>query len=459
MLMISVIVRTRNEERWIGHTLRRVLDQTVKEVEIVLVDNDSTDATVAKARQACPELELVTVSDFRPGRAINAGVGVSSGENIVLLSAHCLPVSTRWLESLLRGLDDPTVAGVYGRQIPMAFSDATDKRDLLVTFGLDRRLQRRDPFFHNANSIIRRELWERFPFDEEVRNIEDRVWGQRVIDAGYALLYEPDAAVYHYHGIHQRGPGDERARGVARVMEQLRNATEPEPEGLLRPSDLEIAAIVLARGRPGAQVDLDERLLRLTRDAALASQHVDRLLLMADTEALQERGQEMGFETPYLRPRELSKPGVRVDEVLQYTVRKLEGDGYYPDIVVSLEVTYPFRPPGLVDRLIEQLLSEGLDTAIAGSPEYRACWMKRDGSLQRVDRYTIPRSDREPLHIGLAGLGCVTYPAFLRAGTRFGPRIGILEIDDRIAPIEVRKTEDLELLDALLPAYAVAASR
>jgi CMP-N-acetylneuraminic acid synthetase len=456
--MISVVIRTRNEERWIAHSLRRIRSQSVDDLEIVLVDNDSTDTTVAKAIQVCPDLTLVSTSDFRPGRAINEGIRRSRGDLIVLLSAHCLPVSETWLEVLRRGLDDPEIAGVYGRQIPMAFSDATDKRDLLVTFGLDRRVQRRDPFFHNANSIIRRELWERYPFDEEVSNIEDRVWGQRMIDAGFALLYEPEAAVYHYHGIHQRGPGDERAEGVARVMEQLRGATEPEPEGVIRPEDLEIVAVVSARANTTGDAALDQRLLTLTGDAAFAARHLDRVLLMTDSEQLQLQGRETGFDAPYRRPPELSDPGVRADEVLRYTLGCLEQDGYYPDVVVPLEITFPFRPSGLIDELIEQLLREGLDTAIAGFPEYRACWMRTDGHLQRVDRHAVPRGEREPLHIGLASLGCATYPAYIRRGTRFGTTIGILEIDDPVATVEIRTAGDAELLDALLPAYQHLAS-
>ena len=70
------------------------------------------------------------------------------------------------------------VAGVYGRQQPMSFSSDNDKRDLVTVFGLDKKTQKKDPFFHNANSMFRRDIWNEIPFDEEVTNIEDRVWGK-----------------------------------------------------------------------------------------------------------------------------------------------------------------------------------------------------------------------------------------------------------------------------------------
>ena len=42
---------------------------------------------------------------------------------------------------------------------------------------------------------------ENFQFDEKVSNIEDRVWGHQVIKK-LQIIYEPEASVYHYHGIH-----------------------------------------------------------------------------------------------------------------------------------------------------------------------------------------------------------------------------------------------------------------
>ena len=97
------------------------------------------------------------------------------------LSAHCIPQRADWLSRLHANMAKADVAGVYGRQLPMAYSTPQDKRDLLNTFGLDHRVQVKDTFFHNANSMIRRDLWQQHPFDETVTNIEDRVWAERVL--------------------------------------------------------------------------------------------------------------------------------------------------------------------------------------------------------------------------------------------------------------------------------------
>lgn len=445
--MISIIIRTFNEERWIRECLRRIQQQTLQDVEIVLVDNNSADQTVARAKQVYPDLKLVTIDKYLPGLAINAGIRAASGEYIAILSAHCLPVKDDWLEVLLTNCEDAAVAGVYGRQIPTSYSSAQDKRDLLVTFGLDKRIQKKDIFFHNANSLIRRELWERFPFDEQVTNIEDRVWAKQVIDAGFVLVYEPEAAVYHYHGIYQNND-ERRVQGAVRVMEVLEQPAEVSDTPPMDPGTLEIAAIIPVRG--GADnVDTNLALIEKSVQAAKQSKFIGRIILASDDPALNQHADRMGAEAPFVRPAALSQPGVRADEVLRYTLEQLEGAGYYPDLVVPLEVTYPFRPAGLLDKLIGLLAENGLDTALAVHSEHRPYWQKDTDGVVLTEEYAQARQERTPLYVGLLSLGCVTYAEFIRQGSRLGKRIGVYEVNDPFAAIEVRQPKDLALLNLL----------
>ena len=68
-------------------------------------------------------------------------------------------------------------------------------------FGKDKKIQTKDPFFHNANSIIKKKLWKKFKFDEKTNHIEDRLWAQEVLNKKYRIVYEPQACVYHFHGV------------------------------------------------------------------------------------------------------------------------------------------------------------------------------------------------------------------------------------------------------------------
>ena len=219
--LVSIIIRTKNEERWIDHCLSAITEQTLKDFEIILVDNNSDDWSVKIAKKYTKK--IVNVTDFFPGKAINEGIRASSGEYIVIVSGHCIPKNNQWLEKLIDPfLKDKTklLAGVYGRQEPLSSSSPLDKRDLTVVFGLDERIQKKDSFFHNANSALPRRIWEKFPFDENTTNIEDRLWGAEVTKNGYHIFYTPEASVYHYHGINQGGKID-RAEKIVKIIDIL----------------------------------------------------------------------------------------------------------------------------------------------------------------------------------------------------------------------------------------------
>ena len=79
---------------------------------------------------------------------MNDGIRASIGDFIVCISAHCIPEKDSWIEKLLVNFErDEKIAGVYGRQLPLSFTDSVDKRDLLIVFGLDKRIQKKDYFF------------------------------------------------------------------------------------------------------------------------------------------------------------------------------------------------------------------------------------------------------------------------------------------------------------------------
>jgi rhamnosyltransferase len=202
-LKASIVMRAKNEERYIGTTLERIGEQVgVGEFETIVVDSGSTDCTIEIARKFPVHLIQIPPSTFTYGRALNIGIEVARGDFIISLSAHSLPASDRWLANLLDGFRDPNVAAVYGRHLPRA--NATK----LELFGMhlsgvmsDRpRRQTRDMMFSNANGAFRRHLTLEHPFDEIIPGAEDLAWADWAVRQGWAVYYEPRAAVYHSHG-------------------------------------------------------------------------------------------------------------------------------------------------------------------------------------------------------------------------------------------------------------------
>ncbi len=294
--LVSIIIRTKNEERWISSCLRSVFRQSYKNIEVIIVDNKSTDHTVERSKSFA--VKVVSIDEFFPGRAINDGIRVSSGDYIVCLSAHCIPVNEFWLEKLIQDIEDQKVAGIYGRQEPLSFSSDIDKRDLLTVFGLDKKIQIKDSFFHNANSAFRKDIWQKFPFDENISNIEDRVWGEQVISEGLRIIYEPQASVYHWHGIHQDLNPD-RAKNVVRILESFKSFSTKE-NNHQDPEDLNILAIIPVRGKT---LEFgDSTLLETTIDSAKKSKYISEIIVSTDSNETADIARMHDIDVPFIRP-------------------------------------------------------------------------------------------------------------------------------------------------------------
>ena len=217
---ISVIIRSKNEEKWLASCLYAVRNQNYSDIEIIVVDNESIDNTVAIAKKYDAVLVKISDEEFNYSYALNKGIQVATGDFIAILSGHCIPVNEWWLNTLKANFDCSDIAGVYGRQEPMSDSSPFDKRDLWMTFGLDRKVQVKDFFFHNANSMILKEIWKKLPFNTDINGLEDRGWAKRILELGYKIVYEPYASVYHHHGLHHSG-SVKRVERVVKVLESI----------------------------------------------------------------------------------------------------------------------------------------------------------------------------------------------------------------------------------------------
>lgn len=201
----SIVIRTLDEERFLGDTLAMIARQTIPAGEVIVVDSGSTDRTVQIARDAGARIIEIPRASFTYGGALNTGAAAAGGEWLVNLSAHAVPLAETWLEALLAAAREATgaghrVAGVFGRQVPMPDAGPLEARDTRDCYGLEGRISADDPFFSNSNALVLRALWARAPFDATLPYSEDMAWMAARQREGMVAVYAPDAAVYHSHG-------------------------------------------------------------------------------------------------------------------------------------------------------------------------------------------------------------------------------------------------------------------
>lgn len=112
---LSVIVPAFNEERWIGGCLESLRAQTEPGFELIVVDNNSTDATAAIARRYTDVVVRETQKGYH--HAVRCGVQASHGVWVAVCDADTR-YGPEWVKALYRLLDeragDERLAGLYG---------------------------------------------------------------------------------------------------------------------------------------------------------------------------------------------------------------------------------------------------------------------------------------------------------------------------------------------------------
>jgi rhamnosyltransferase len=214
----SVLIPVKNGGTRFGEVLAAVACQrTDWPFELIVVDSGSTDGSKALALHHGARLIEIAPAEFGHGRTRNLAAQHAQGQFLVFLTHDAVPAHDRWLQNLVDACAmSEDCAGAFGPHLAHPEARHVTRRELaehFAGFGTERRLFRMDDpqryhadeglrqflhFFSSNNACLRRSVWERHPLPD-VDFAEDQTWAKRVIEAGFAKAYAPDAPVYHSH--------------------------------------------------------------------------------------------------------------------------------------------------------------------------------------------------------------------------------------------------------------------
>lgn len=176
---VSVVIRNKNESDALGKMLPMLFHYYKDDIaEVIVVDNQSTDNSVAIAKQyGC---KVITIDKFTYGKALNLGIGHAIHNYVLLLSAHALPIGASFFKSAVTAFEnDRDLAGVRFVNSFANYQDAYNSPDS-INNPLKKGLM-------NACAMINKKVWEQYPFDESLGFSEDKYWSALVIKHGYLL--------------------------------------------------------------------------------------------------------------------------------------------------------------------------------------------------------------------------------------------------------------------------------
>jgi GT2 family glycosyltransferase/glycosyltransferase involved in cell wall biosynthesis len=202
-MSVSVIIPVLDGERY----LEEVLDALSREEvdEVLVIDSGSTDRSLEIVEAAGATLLEIAPAEFGHGRTRNLGAERTSGELICFLTQDATPCAG-WLSAYRNAFSlDARIGAAYGPHLPRADTSPMIARELtefFSGFSVDARptVQRSGAtsFLSNVNACYARACWSEIRF-REVDYAEDQAFGADMLDAGWAKVYHPAAAVLHAH--------------------------------------------------------------------------------------------------------------------------------------------------------------------------------------------------------------------------------------------------------------------
>ena len=219
-LAASIIIRGKNEARWLKILLPILKKQSLNNFEIIFCDNNSSDNTLEILKRFNIK-KILNFKKYLPGKILNSGIKICEGEFICILSSHCIPVSNTWLQEHLDFIKkNKKYAAVFGKQIPLPGSSTQNLIDLDIVFKDQEIIYTKDPYLNNANSIYNAKILKKNLFNSKLTNIEDREWANKIIKKGYKVCYSAMSEVFHLHGIHQHKFQSNRSINTHKILQK-----------------------------------------------------------------------------------------------------------------------------------------------------------------------------------------------------------------------------------------------
>lgn len=224
----SVVVVTWNAMKYVRECLLSLQAEETVSVEVIVVDNNSSDGTAELIQHEFPHFKLIRNSDNHGfSKANNVGIEQAHGKYICLVNSDVV-VLQGCLEKLLLFMEDDPQIGLLGPQMvgpegevrrscmrrPSIFNCLTRALalDRLPLLSRALKSQMMSDFAHNQIQevdvlngwfwVVRREaLASVGPLDERFFiYAEDLDWSYRFREAGWKVMFYPEAAAIHYGG-------------------------------------------------------------------------------------------------------------------------------------------------------------------------------------------------------------------------------------------------------------------
>ncbi|MSO89799.1 MAG: glycosyltransferase [Rhodospirillaceae bacterium] len=427
---VSIIVTAHNYAKYLPRALDSALSQNYAAVEVVVVDDGSTDETpqILLRYEGRPGLKIVRTAGIGLAAACNRGIAASTGEYIVRLDAD------DWYDENLA-----LVLATYLDRHPdigLVFCDlvAVDSHGDIIErvrhYRVNEEVELLDRSAPAAGAMYRRpcfdaiggynesiryqedyDFWIKFIEKFQVRNVSLPLYFRR--EHGKSMSRNWEGRMETRRAVKHRFVAEHRERFQRRVLAVL-------PARADRFNGSKLPLLSLENGN----------LLARCIDKLRGVEMIERIVVSTDDAEVADAARAAGAEAPFLRSKALNSPAIAFEAVLTDLLHRLQADdGYQSDLVLIIHPTSPFIRRDHVVEALDTLLLYDTDSVVAVVEDLTYHWkVGRFGLMPVGYQKRVVRQDRDVIYREAGGLYALKAENLISGSDLFGRAVGHIEL-------------------------------
>ncbi|RYD56665.1 MAG: glycosyltransferase [Sphingobacteriales bacterium] len=434
--LVSVYITNYNYGRYISQSIESLLNQTLQDFELFIIDDGSTDESkkVIEEYSVHPQISIIYQRNKGLNITNNIALRVSRGKYIMRLDADDY-LEPDALETMCSTLEADDSLG-------LVFPDyyLVDANNHLIgevrRFNFQKEVSLLDQPAHGACTMIRREYLADLGGYDESYSCQDgyELWIKFIAHHKVLNINKP---LFYY-----RQHGSNLTTNESRILEtrfQIKN-NFINNNNVSTPPTIAVIPVrkTMLKGQsfPLMKVGGMTLLERTVRAAAAAKKVHAVVVTSADEEIKDYYYQHLQGIAPTVmfieRPVEFARINETLNKTLHHILESEAISSLRPEAMMTLAIEYPFLASDMIDDAINTLTIFGADSVLSVRPDNAMYYQHNGNGLQSIlDQEKFTRLEREALYKGVGGIVLARIDGFKKEEKMLHGKVGHIVVDER----------------------------
>lgn len=189
-MKVSVIIPVFNVEKYLAEAIESVLNQTYKNIEIIAINDGSTDYSLQVLERFNDTITILTQENKGPAVALNRGIKAATGEAIALLDGDDIWVDTKIEKQIQEFIYNPALEITFGKMEQFISPELVGMADKFQYF------KGQQTFHSKITALFRRDVFEIYGLFPENEMLEFMIWFDAAKSGGVVFNQTADVVAH-----------------------------------------------------------------------------------------------------------------------------------------------------------------------------------------------------------------------------------------------------------------------